>query len=71
MGGDPVSARYILITGFIVIFGAMLVLDVVSRRFGRGPQPVATALTAAMRTPLGRVLVLGWWCWIGYHFLAR
>ncbi|MEV4795747.1 DUF6186 family protein [Asanoa sp. NPDC049475] len=24
-----------------------------------------------MRTPLGRVLVLGWWCWIGYHFLAR
>ncbi|MEV0713899.1 DUF6186 family protein [Asanoa sp. NPDC050611] len=49
----------------------MLVLDVVSRRFGRGPQPVATALTAAMRTPLGRVLVLGWWCWIGYHFLAR
>ncbi|WP_425321072.1 DUF6186 family protein [Asanoa ferruginea] len=24
-----------------------------------------------MRTGLGRVLVLGWWCWIGYHFLAR
>ncbi|WP_373312258.1 DUF6186 family protein [Asanoa siamensis] len=49
----------------------MLVVDLVSRRRGRGPQPLATALTAAMRTPLGRVLVLGWWAWIGYHFLAR
>ncbi|WP_373315370.1 DUF6186 family protein [Asanoa ishikariensis] len=49
----------------------MLVVDITSRRRGKGPEPVATALTAAMRTPLGRVLVLGWWCWIGYHFLAR
>lgn len=65
------SPRLVLITGFIVIFAAMLVVDITSRRRGKGPEPVATALTAAMRTPLGRVLVLGWWCWIGYHFLAR
>ncbi|MEV4622692.1 DUF6186 family protein [Asanoa sp. NPDC049573] len=65
------SPRSILILGFGLIFGAMAVVDLVSRRRGRGPQPLATALTAAMRTGLGRVLVLGWWCWIGYHFLAR
>lgn len=65
------SPRFVLITGFAVIFAAMLIVDLTSRRRGRGPEPVAMALTAAMRTPLGRVLVLGWWCWIGYHFLAR
>jgi len=65
------TPRTILIAGFVAIFGAMAVLDLLHRRRGRGPEPLATALSAAMRTPVGRILVLGWWLWIGYHFLAR
>ncbi|HEY5184077.1 MAG TPA: DUF6186 family protein [Actinomycetes bacterium] len=28
-------------------------------------------LTAAMTSTSGKVLVFGWWWWLGWHFLAR
>jgi Family of unknown function (DUF6186) len=65
------TSYQILVAGFVVIFGAMAAVDLVGRRRGQGPAPLATALTAALRTPVWRVVVLGWWVWIGYHFLAR
>jgi hypothetical protein len=65
------TPRDVMILGFVAVFGAMVVVDLVSRHRGRGPDPLTTALTAAMRTPVGRAVVLGWWLWIGYHFLAR
>ena len=61
----------VLVVGFTAIFLAMLATDVGARRPGSRIAPLGTALTAAMRTPAGRLVVLGWWLWIGWHFLAR
>ncbi|HEX7744417.1 MAG TPA: DUF6186 family protein [Micromonosporaceae bacterium] len=49
----------------------MLATDLAGRRPGSRIAPLGAALTAAMRTSAGRVVVLGWWLWIGWHFLAR
>lgn len=65
------SGYAVLFGGFAAIFLAMLATDLAARRPGSRIAPLGTALTAAMRTPLGRVAVLGWWLWIGWHFLAR
>jgi hypothetical protein len=61
----------ILAAGFLGILAAAAVADLVARRHHRGLAPLVTALTAALRTPAGRVVVLGAWVWIGFHFLAR
>jgi hypothetical protein len=66
-----VTARAIMIVCFAVTIGAMLAVDVATRRRGRATAPLGTALTAAMRTGTGRVLVLGVWLWLGWHFFAR
>jgi hypothetical protein len=47
-----------------------LVLEACARR-GLGPATASEALSAAMRTFHGRVIVLLAWLWIGVHFLAR
>jgi hypothetical protein len=70
-----------MIVGFAVTIVAMLAVDVAGRSRGRGDAalgrpgravaPLGTALTAALRTGTGRVLVLGVWLWMGWHFLAR
>jgi len=65
------SAYAVLVAGFTAIFLAMLATDLAARRPRSRIAPLGTALTAAMRTPAGRVVVLGWWLWIGWHFLAR
>jgi Family of unknown function (DUF6186) len=65
------TAYQVIVGGFLVILGAMAAVDLVGRRRRRSPEPLASALTAALRTPMWRVVVLGWWVWIGYHFLAR
>ena len=65
------SARQIMIVGFALIIVLMVAIDLVARRQGRRTAPLGTALTAAMRTGTGRVIVLGVWLWMGWHFLAR
>ena len=65
------TPRLVIALGFAAVFAAMLAVDLVARHRRPGPEPLATGLTAAMRRPLGRLIVLGWWLWIGYHFLAR
>lgn len=46
------------------------VVEIRARR-GRGPATAAEAVTAAMRTTPGRLIVLAAWVWVGVHFLAR
>jgi hypothetical protein len=65
------SAYAVLVAGFAAIFLAMFATDLAGRRPGSRIAPIGTALTAAMRTFVGRLIVLGWWLWIGFHFLAR
>jgi hypothetical protein len=66
-----VTARAVLAAGFAAIFAVMVLVDLAGRRPGRAAAPLGTALTAAMRTGTGRLLVLGVWLWMGWHFLAR
>jgi len=61
----------IIVVGFLAVIGGMAAVDLAGRRRGRDPAPLGTALTAALRTPVWRAVVLGSWVWIGYHFLAR
>lgn len=65
------SARSVVAAGFAVVLAVMVAVDLTARRGGRGPAPLSTALTAAMRRPAGRLVVLGVWLWLGWHFLAR
>ena len=59
----------------IAIFAAILLLavaiDLVARRTGSGLQPLSATLAAALRSRGGRIVVLGAWLWLGWHFLAR
>jgi hypothetical protein len=66
-----VSAYAVLVAGFAAIFLAMIVTDLAGRRPDGRVAPLGTALIAVMRTPVGRLVVLGWWLWIGWHFLSR
>jgi hypothetical protein len=66
-----VTSRAVIVAEFAAIIAAMVLVDLVARRTRGGPAPLATALTGAMRTMPGRLLVLGVWLWLGWHFLAR
>jgi hypothetical protein len=65
------SAYAFIVAGFAIILFLMLAVDLTARRSQRTLAPLGMALTAAMRTPAGRLIVLGWWVWLGWHFLAR
>ena len=71
LAGDPLTARAVLVAGFAIIFAVMVLVDLAGRRPGRSVAPLGSALIAAMRTGTGRVIVLGAWLWLGWHFLAR
>lgn len=71
LAGDPLTARAILVAGFVVIIGAMVLVDLAGRRPNSAVAPLGSALIAAMRGGTGRLIVLGAWVWIGWHFLAR
>lgn len=64
------SGSTISLVGFGCLLLTALAIEVAARR-GLGPTPVQQAVAAAMRTPWGRVTVLGAWLWLGVHFLAR
>jgi hypothetical protein len=66
-----VTARAAIIAGFVAILALAVAVELVARRAGSGVRPLSVTLTAALRTPGGRVVVLGAWLWLGWHFLAR
>jgi hypothetical protein len=64
-----VSPAAVGLTGFAVLGLSGALLEARARR--RGGVRAAAAVSAAMRTRAGRAAVLGWWLWLGAHFLAR
>lgn len=73
-------------TAILTIFAlgglALVVVALLSRRENTGPDdgariPSLGELAAFVmsyevgRVPIGRVAVLGFWWWLGWHFLAR
>lgn len=65
------TPRATIIATFAVILLLAVAIDLVARRTGSGVQPFSATLTAALRTRGGRIVVLGAWLWLGWHFLAR
>jgi amino acid transporter len=66
-----VTPRVAVIAGFAALLAVAVACELVARRPDSGVRPLSAALTAAMRSRGGRVIVLGAWLWLGWHFLAR
>lgn len=65
------TPRAAIIAGFAAILALVIATDLFARRPGSGVRPLSATLTAALRSPLARVVVFGVWLWLGWHFLAR
>jgi hypothetical protein len=71
VAGEPVTPRAAIIACFAAILGLVVAADLLARRAGSGVRPLSATLAAAVRWRAGRVLILGAWLWLGWHFLAR
>ncbi len=65
------TPRAAIIAGFAAILLLTVAIDRYARRAGSDVQPLATTVTAALRSRGGRIVVFGAWLWLGWHFLAR
>ncbi|MBG0566040.1 DUF6186 family protein [Actinoplanes aureus] len=65
------TPRAAIIAGFAAILALVIATDRFARRTGSGVRPLPATLTAALRSPVVRVLIFGFWLWLGWHFLAR
>jgi hypothetical protein len=66
-----VTARALIVAGFAALLVLAVAVDLAARRPGSRIRPLSATLAAALRTRAGRVVVLGAWLWLGWHFLAR
>lgn len=64
------SGASVSVVGVVCLIVGALALETCARH-GLGPATAGRALSAAMRTAYGRVIVLLMWLWVGVHFLAR
>ncbi|HET8681645.1 MAG TPA: DUF6186 family protein [Micromonosporaceae bacterium] len=68
--------RLLAITGFLLAIGLVAVVEWLARR-ERSRIPTFGDLAAFVmgyevgRLPVGRIAVLGFWWWVGWHFFAR
>jgi hypothetical protein len=70
------TSRFIIISLFLVAAVAFAVVEFLSRRENSRIPSLADLSGFVMqyqvgRVPVGRVAVLGFWWWIGWHFFAR
>jgi Family of unknown function (DUF6186) len=66
-----VTPRAAIIAGFAALLLLVVAADLAARRAASNVQPLSAALTALLRPRAGRIIVLGAWLWLGWHFLAR
>ncbi|GII20598.1 hypothetical protein Pme01_01950 [Planosporangium mesophilum] len=71
-----IVVRELAIAGFLGAFGAALGLEWAARRPGSRIPSLAAICGVAMRyrigrLPVGRIVMLGFCWWLGWHFLAR
>jgi predicted lysophospholipase L1 biosynthesis ABC-type transport system permease subunit len=66
-----VTPRALIIAAFALILVVAIAVDLRARRADAVVRPLGATLAAALRTRGGRVVVLGAWLWLGWHFLAR
>jgi Family of unknown function (DUF6186) len=65
------STRGITIIGFVVIIGAMVILEILARRPSSRIPALGEWLGYVMRPRAGRALILLGWLWLGWHYFAR
>lgn len=70
------ATRFIAIAGFLVAALGALVLEWAARREGSRVPRLGDVAAVIMRyelggLPIGRLALLGFWLWCGWHFLAR
>ncbi len=71
------SAAQVLIAGAFLAVAALLgAVELMARRPGSAVPTVSDLCALAMayevrRVPVGRVVLLGFWWWVGWHFFAR
>jgi hypothetical protein len=72
-----VTVPQLLIAGAFVLAGLMLAaVEWAARQPGSEVPTLGDLCAAAMayevrRVPVGRIVVLGFWWWVGWHFFAR
>jgi hypothetical protein len=66
-----VTPRAAVIVSFAAFLAVAVAIELAARREASAVRPLSATLTAAMRSRGGRVVVLGAWLWLGWHFLAR
>lgn len=68
--------RAVAIGGFVLAMGLFVLLEWAARREGSRIPTLGDVCGYVMRAevlrvPVGRIVLLGFWWWIGWHFLAR
>ncbi|MGH9266354.1 MAG: DUF6186 family protein [Acidimicrobiales bacterium] len=63
-------SRTTTLAGYAVIAAGLIALQVASLLTGRVPTIGRMAATVARR-PIGRVLLLAGWLWVGWHLFVR
>jgi Family of unknown function (DUF6186) len=69
-------SRVIVISLFVLAAAGFAVLGLLSRREGSRIPSLGEVSGFVMgyrvgRIPVGRIAVLGFWWWVGWHFFAR
>lgn len=57
--------------GYLLLAAIAVVLALLGRRPETGLSPVRSHVSAIMRTPAARAVVLVLWWWVGWHFFVR
>jgi Family of unknown function (DUF6186) len=68
--------RFLVISGFVLAVVVGLVIGYLASRVGSRIPRLGDIAGAVMRydvggLPVGRLALLGFWFWCGWHFLAR
>ena len=63
--------RVLSIIGFTVVVGGLFTLEFLGRRRTNRIPTVGEWLGWIMRRPVGRILILLGWLWLGWHYFAR
>jgi len=63
--------RALTITGYLAVLVAATALDIAARRPASSLPSIGDLASKLSARRIGRVLVIGWWWWLGWHFFVR
>jgi hypothetical protein len=65
------TGRAVTIAAYLVILATVATLELASRRGSLRILTFSEAIAMIARFPVGRIVLLLLWWWLGWHFLAR